>query len=49
MQRYLIRFLFIQETDGGYTGNDLTAFAKQLGVTERGLRILMKFKQKKIC
>src|SRR3989337_20075 len=27
-----------QETEGGYTGNDLTVFAEQLGVTTRGLR-----------
>jgi hypothetical protein len=46
-----------QETEGGYTGNDLTAFAKQLVVTERGLRKRIsnwvnndkEFKQKEIC
>jgi hypothetical protein len=36
---YVLKYLQdIQETEGGYTGNDLTVFAKQLGVTERGLR-----------
>ncbi len=36
---YVLKYLQDkQETEGGYTGNDLTAFAKQLGVTERGLR-----------
>jgi hypothetical protein len=27
-----------QETEGGYTGNDITEYAQQLGVTARGLR-----------
>jgi hypothetical protein len=36
---YVLKYLQDkQETEGGYTGNDLTAFAKQFGVTERGLR-----------
>jgi len=36
---YVLKYLQdTQETEGGYTGNDLTVFAKQLGVTERGLR-----------
>src|SRR3989304_6778781 len=36
---YVLKYLQDkQETEGGYTGNDLTAFAKQLGVTDRGLR-----------
>ena len=36
---YVLKYLQDkQETEGGYTGNDITAFAKQLGVTERGLR-----------
>jgi hypothetical protein len=36
---YVLKYLQDkQETEGGYTGNDLTAFAQQLGVTERGLR-----------
>jgi len=36
---YVLKYLQDkQETEGGYTGNDLTVFAKQLGVTARGLR-----------
>jgi hypothetical protein len=27
-----------QETEGGYTGNDITEYAQQLGVTARGFR-----------
>ncbi len=36
---YVLKYLQDkQETEGGYTGNDLTVFAEQLGVTTRGLR-----------
>ncbi len=36
---YVLKFLQDkQETEGGYTGNDLTELAKLLGVTARGLR-----------
>ena len=36
---YVLKYLQDkQKTEGGYTGNDLTVFAEQLGVTARGLR-----------
>ena len=36
---YILKYLQDkQKTEGGYTGNDLTIFAEQLGVTARGLR-----------
>jgi len=36
---YVLKYLRNkQEIEGGYTGNDLTEFSKQLGVTARGLR-----------
>lgn len=36
---YVLKYLQNkQENEGGYTGNDITEFAKQLGVTARGLR-----------
>jgi hypothetical protein len=36
---YVLKYLQDkQEKEGGYTGNDLTEFAKQLCVTSRGLR-----------
>ena len=39
-REYVLKFLqWKQESEGGYTGNDLTELAGLLGVTPRGLRI----------
>jgi hypothetical protein len=39
-QEHVLKFLqWKQESEGGYTGNDLTELAELLGVSQRGLRI----------